>query len=273
MKFFGVFGRPPLSLEVQSIRNQIDAPHLKPVKSFPGGDFRMSQWISRLVLGFLLFSMTEGAVLASASGGDPTRPCGVAEVCLAVRKSRVTSDSLPPIDFEQDVVLDRVNGIWSQCGIGFFWESERVLDLQYLPVQPKLEYPEQLVELTWILPEFRQLEVVYTKKWYGQLGGDSRVSVRAGVALNSIEYDTRADLPAVVFINEPFRNSGDVLAHELGHVLGLVHREVPDPNPKHFRPGMMFPSMGSHRTVWRFSEEECLLARKTARERWHEALR
>jgi len=233
----------------------------------------MAHWIFRFGLGFLLFSMTGGALPATAAEGGPGRPCGVAEVCLAVRKTRVTSDSLPPVEVQQDAVLDRVNRIWSQCGIGFFWESERVIDLQYLPVQPKLSLPDQLVALTWILPEFRQLEVVYTTKWYGQLGGDSRLSVRAGVALNSIEVDTRADLPAVVFMNEPFRNDGTVLAHELGHVLGLVHREVPDSTPKHFRPGMMFPSMKSAHTVWRFSEDECLLARRTAQERWHEALR
>jgi hypothetical protein len=235
----------------------------------------ISSWNFRQIsrFGWLLFSLAGGALQATAAEGVPERPCGVAEVCLAVRKTRVTSDSLPPVEVQQDAVLDRVNRIWSQCGIGFFWESERVIDLQYLPVQPKLEHPEQLVALTWILPEFRQLEVVYTKKWYGQLGGDSRLSVRAGVALNSIEVDTRADLPAIVFMNEPFRNDGTVLAHELGHVLGLVHREVPDTTPKHFRPGMMFPSMKSAHTVWRFSEDECLLARRTAQERWREALR
>jgi hypothetical protein len=81
-----------------------------------------------------------------------------------------------------------------------------------------------------------------------------------------------------VVVHDTLLQRGDdevaaVVAHELGHVLGLVHREVPDSTPKHFRPGMMFPSMKSAHTVWRFSEDECLLARRTAQERWHEALR
>ncbi len=229
--------------------------------------------VSRFVLGCFFLSLAAGALQAVAAEGQASRSCGVAEVCLALRKTRVTSDARLPVEVDQDAVLSRVNRIWSQCGIGFFWESERVLDLQYLPVQGPLKRPDQLIELAWILPEFRQLEVVYTSKWYGELGGDSRVSARAGVALNSIEVDTRADLPAVIFMNEPFRNDGTVLAHELGHILGLVHREVPDSNPKHFRPGMMEASMKSPNTVWRFSEDECLLARKTAEGRWREALR
>ncbi len=229
--------------------------------------------ISGFFLGWFLLSLAVGASQATAGDSQSSRPCGVAEVCLALRKSRVTAEALPLVEVDQDSVLGRVNRIWSQCGIGFFWESERILEIQYLPVQGRLQRPSQLIELAWILPEFRQLEVVYTNKWYGELGGDSRLSVRAGVALNSIEVDTRADLPAVVFMNEPFRNDGTVLAHELGHILGLVHREVPDSNPKHFRPGMMEASMKSPNTVWRFSEDECLLARKTAEARWREALR
>lgn len=222
-----------------------------------------------LMMGFLTGTM-EGA---RAEEPGSSRPCGDAEVCLAVRMTRIGADSATLIQVDQKAVIEKANRVWSQCGIGFFVESVRTLEEQYLPVTFPLKHPRQLIDLTWVLPEQRQLEVVYTKKWYGDLAGDSRFSVRAGVALNSIEVDTRADLPAVVFINEAFRNDGNVLAHEWGHVLGLVHRNSTDSTPKHFRPGMMYPSMKSPGTIWRFSEDECLLARKTARERWHEALR
>jgi hypothetical protein len=150
-----------------------------------------------------------------STGGDAGQ-CASGDLCLALKIVAYSDGTAPVIDSRTaEDIVSRINGVWSSCGIGF-----RLEDFQ--AVEPKnvglAEIPQNMSELPQIrgaLQSSNQLLVVMTEGW-GSAGN-----------INDSGADAWTTLPGSppygAVIDEPVARNANIIAHELGHYLDLLH--------------------------------------------------
>ncbi len=193
--------------------------------------------------------------LALFSGGAHSKP--LSPINLAVRWVVYQNGSSVPILSQSQVteVLQRVNTLWSPCGIRFQLERYEAA----IPAAFRLQYhPADAFELdqirhTWADP--RQLLVVATGSWdrSGSLGNSF---ANAWTSLPG-------EIPYGVVLEAPVADYANLVAHELGHYLGLLH-EGEDEN-------LMHPVI--HGISRELTPEQCKESREVAETFWTLVLR
>jgi hypothetical protein len=114
-------------------------------------------------------------------------------------------------------VVKEINELWAQCDIKFTPE-------EYISVEPEnhglVFNPTSMNELTMIRSQFdtdNALVVISTGKWNptGGLGADG---ANAWATMPGTK-------PAGIVLEAPVAQSGTLVAHELGHCIGLNHMD------------------------------------------------
>jgi hypothetical protein len=163
-------------------------------------------------------SASDASQVATSSEDSPSSgtSCASSDLCLALKMVAYSDGNAPVIDSRTaEDIVSRINGVWSQCGIGF-----RLEDFQ--AVEPKnvglSEIPQNMSELPQIrgaLQSSNQLLVVMTEGW-GSAGN-----------INDSGADAWTTLPGYppygAVIDEPVARNANIIAHELGHYLDLLH--------------------------------------------------
>lgn len=196
------------------------------------------------VVAALLFSSCGGAL------GGPRE--------LAVKYVAYRGASLAPVvtQLETEGNVDAVNAIWAPCGVRFVLEDYEAVE----PATVDLNFdPRDLTELFGIRSAFgvsNQLLIVTTGKWdrSGTLGSSTA---------NAWTTMPAPDGPFGVVMEEPVAEFSALIAHELGHYLGLVH--VSDQTDV-----MHAIIYSSSKTL---TADQCATARSTIDVYWQPALR
>ncbi len=207
-------------------------------------------------LSILLALLCSGWPLALSGGesfktpsGDSLR-LGIKYVVYQDSKDQAVLNEL-----EVKSSVEEINRVWGQCRIEF----EIV---EYLSVSPKQfglrEAPQDEAELTDIRNAFSDegvLLVIATENWIrtGTLG-NSRANAWTSMP---------GGPPYGVVLEKLVGAFANLLAHELGHYLGLLH--VAD------QFGMMNPIVYNHSEF--LSHEQCGIARRTAQSFWQKTIR
>lgn len=145
----------------------------------------------------------------SCHSNDPDK------ICLSLKYVVYKDSQGAPVADDAQILanLSEINDIWSQCGIGFEI-GER---LQADPADYGLLYnTSSMGELTTIrdkLNDGNTLLVVSTGTWAGSLGAGS---ANAWAAMPG-------GGPYGVVLEAPVADTGNLVAHELGHYLNLDH--------------------------------------------------
>ncbi len=165
------------------------------------------------------FALFVAAVLVGRgvlAADAPERPT----ITLPVRVHLLQSDKQTEFQTtlaEDDIkrIFGKVNKVWAQAGIQF--ELESIAPTKAEEVQPLEKYATEFQRLHAAMPKSRlsttAINVCYIKKftpngvWYAGM-----VFVKDTAHLNSVEDGLDEPLPRVT-------------SHELGHVLGLPHRQ------------------------------------------------
>jgi len=177
-------------------------------------------------------------------------------LCLALKLVSYSDGSSTVADRTGAEALVRgINGVWSQCGIGFVLED-------YEAIEPKnvgLDYGTvNMVDLPRIrldLGSDHQLLVVLTGKWAtaGDIN-DSGANAWTTLPGNS---------PYGAIIEKPVATNERLVAHELGHYLSLLH--------VHDASSLMNPVI--HAGSRKLTSPQCQRARSTAITDWARMIR
>lgn len=200
-------------------------------------------------LGFffaVLFSSWFGASISAASY-KPIR--------LGIRYALYTSSTDPEIPNRLQETFGKINTIWKSCGIQFLPELVAASPSDDANVD---RAPANLSELFQIRRDLKtpdSLLVAVTDPWkrtgtLGKNGANAWTAMPGAV-----------DHGIVVEWNE--RWNANLLAHELGHYLGLVHRSS--------RSELMAPVI--YRDSQQISEGECTVARTAVVAYWKNMIR
>ncbi len=148
-----------------------------------------------------------------------------------------------------------INSIWASCGIAF--EPQFVVaEAEHSPRQNRA--PAALGELFKIRRELKQensMLIAVTKPW-DRKESLGKTGANAWTAMPGTEDHG-------IVVEWPERWNSNLLAHELGHYLGLDHREK--------RSELMAPVI--YRDSTGLSAEECTAARHTASAYWKKMIR
>jgi len=188
--------------------------------------------------------------------GDSCRSDDPARICLAL-KYVVYNDGAGPVVSREDAIrnLKQINSLWGQCGIQFQIEQYVALD----PAESRLafrtsNYPE-LDDIRNRLGEPRSLLLVTTGAW-NRSGSLGNTTANAWTAMpNSAPYGVVMEKPVGTYAN--------IIAHELGHYLNLLH--------VHDNSNLMNPIIYTRSTV--IPREQCVTARQAAGYFWQAAWR
>jgi hypothetical protein len=189
------------------------------------------------------------ALLATAHTDEPTG-AKLPIISLPVRVHLVQSDTMPDMHTtltEADVrrIFGKVNAVWAQAGIHF--EIESIGPTQAIALKPELRDQSEFVQVKAMIPNERlsptAIDVCYVKKvrpngfYYGE-----PVVVKDTAALKEVPGGLDEPLPRVT-------------SHEIGHALGLRHRQETT------------NLMASGTTGFSLNEAEIATARAKAQER------
>lgn len=216
------------------------------------------------VFGVLAFGALASAALRSRAPGSAP-PAMVGEgcrgddpslICLAL-KYVVFNDGDSPVVSQADAVrnLKRINEVWNQCGIQFQIE-------QYVPLNPAearlafrtSNYPE-LDDIRSRLGDSRSLLVVTTGSW-NRAGSLGNTTANAWTAMPN-------SAPFGVVMEKSVGTYPNIIAHELGHYLNLLHL--------HDSANLMNPIIYTRSTL--IPREQCVTARQAAGYFWQAAWR
>jgi hypothetical protein len=178
---------------------------------------RISLFIGFCVfLGAILSPPSHASVLyrqATPKQGDEASPTVLALQWVVYRQEEVSRPILEAHEAEQ--VLAEVNRIWGGCGIQFQLERyDAVIPKDFgLHYHPAESSELDLIRRAWVNP--KQLLMVATGSWdrSGSLGGSF---ANAWTSLPG-------EIPYGVVLEAPVAEYSNLIAHELGHYLGLLH--------------------------------------------------
>ncbi len=141
-------------------------------------------------------------------------------ITLPVRVHLVQSETMPAMQttlLDSDVtrIIGKVNSVWAQAGIGF--EIESVGPTVALPPGPELRLSSEFVRVKSMIPKGRlsanAIDICYVKEvkpngfYYGE-----PIVVKDSATLREVPGGLDEPLPRVT-------------SHEIGHALGLKHRQ------------------------------------------------
>jgi hypothetical protein len=193
---------------------------------------------------------------ASTPSGGQTMSCGTGDLCLALKMVSYSDGSSPVMDSgtAQDMVA-RINAVWSQCGIGFRLEDYQAVEPKNVGLPETIETMSELPQIRGALQSPHRLLVVLTSPW-GSAGDINDSGADAWTTLPG-------NAPYGAIIDQPVSRNANIIAHELGHYLGLLHVRN--------RSNLLSPIVGgSSRGL---SSGQCSQARATAVGTWAAMLR
>ena len=213
---------------------------------------RMKTRLGWAFAGFVLSILSVESLFAAVPVG--CQP-GSGRICLAVKTVVFLMDAGIPVlsqnDAENNIL--RANELWAQCGIGFRLEV-------YLQVHPREvglpARPASFQDMNQVRATFqdsRRLLIATTEVFdrTGPLSAPESVQACGWTAMPR-------NPPYGVVIESLCGFLSPVVAHELGHFLGLVHDSDPH--------NIMNPRATDSSTV--LSPLQCARARQTASESW-----
>ena len=200
-------------------------------------------------------SSESSARLGPSCSGDATGRLCLALKYLVYRDSDGKSVVTVPQILEN---LAEINSVWAQCGISFEIEAFAAEDPRSKGLRFNASSTSELDEVRMGFAEASSLLVVTTGTWAGSLG--------AGAA-NAWSTMPGGSWAGSVFegvvLEQPVGAIGNLVAHELGHMLSLDH--VSDPR------GVMSPMVSPDSLA--LTQDQCQGARATASQYWQSALR
>lgn len=196
-----------------------------------------------------LFALASIAAIASLHGQETPKP-DLPIITLPVRVHLVQSATIPAMQttlVEADIrrIFDKVNTVWAQAGIQF--EIESIGPTQALALLPEMRMKSEFERVKLMIPKERlsalALDVCYVKqvKPNGFYNGVMAV-VKDTAKLKEVPGGLDEPLPRVT-------------SHEIGHALGLTHRQD------------KVNLMASGTTGFSLNEAEIAIARAKAQER------
>lgn len=220
-----------------------------------------ARWVGRAkvsLLGWIAWAMLGCQLPAGPRTGSAScSGLGEDHSCLALRiVSFADGAGRAVVDRTQaEANVSEINALWQACGIQFVLESYQ----QVAPVEVGLAYsPGQFVELDVIRGNFAaegQVLIVATGPW--AMGSPLRA-----YGANAWSTGPVASAPGTV-VESSMAQFANLLAHELGHSLGLGHvndaRDV-------MNPVVYFQSTSLY-------ADQCALARDSLTQFWGAALR
>lgn len=190
-----------------------------------------------------LFALALVAMLSAAFAEHP-------QITLPVRVHLVKSDTIHDMHTtltESDVhrILGKVNAVWGQAGIRF--EIESIVDTTAIPLEPDARFETEFERVKAMIPRDRlsdaAIDICYVKSvrpngfYYGE---------------PIVVKDTATLRPVTDGLDEPLPR---VTSHEIGHALGLPHRQE------------LTNLMASGTTGFSLNDAEIAIARAKATER------
>lgn len=188
------------------------------------------------------------AALAALHAADA--PAKLPTLTLPVRVHLVQSDTMPAMHttlVESDIrrIFGKVNMVWAQAGIQF--EIESIVPTKAVPPKPEMQTKPEFDRVHAMIPKERlsptALDVCYVKEvkpngfYYGE-----PVVVKDTASLREVQGGLDEPLPRVT-------------SHEIGHALGLKHRQDTT------------NLMASGTTGFSLNDAEIAIAREKAQER------
>ncbi len=154
--------------------------------------------------------------------------------------------------------LTEIDSVWAQCGITFEIEAFPAEDPGSKGLRFNASSTPELDEVRTGFAEASSLLVVTTGTWKGSLGSG------AANAWSTIPSGSWAgSVFEGVVLEQPVGAIGNLVAHELGHMLSLD--QVSGPR------GVMSPMVGPDSLS--LTQDQCQLAQATASHYWQSALR
>jgi hypothetical protein len=191
---------------------------------------------------------------AGASSGKALGPScaggGSDTLCIGVNYVSYTDSSGAPVA-SQDLALhdiEATNDVWKQCGIQFQIESYQAVDPTKYGLDPGAGAANQTDQIRDTFNDGNSFLIVQTGYW-GTVK-NAWTNLPGSAPYGAVFESTVADYPQIV-------------AHELGHYLGLDHVD----DPADVMDAIIYPDSTQ------LSQDQCDLARATAQDFWANMLR
>ncbi|NDD90677.1 hypothetical protein EBZ37_01110 [bacterium] len=210
----------------------------------------------RFVFLALLFGLGAFSFGRASGSTEPLEPCAAPKLRLAIRLVSYADSAGSVFDRNSaQSLVNSLNRIWAQCKIGFELEQYEALEPYGAGLRSS---PRFMAELPRIRDAFRsedRLLVVMTGQW----SADGDITSWGADAWTTLPGNP----PYGAIIDRPVCQNANIVAHELGHYLGLLH--VQDDS------NLLSPVVS--RSSQTLSAEQCARARAVAQSSWRAMLR